>query len=396
MKMNRHFTFAILLNIALLISACSIKNNPKEYRLETIDIEATIDSKTKTSTLEEFIDRLNYIPLETKQECLIDDIQKLAYYEGNIFVMDQYGIYKFNRTGKFICKFGTRGRGPKENSIFANFFIKSDTIYLRGWNKINAYDTNSGNFLYSIHFDDKYPRIYINKTEKNFVSFNYSNNQIEFYDVKGNVIDSTIYFINNKMILDRAITFSYYNLFFGTDKSLKFTTYCNDTIFEVNEKFNLIPKYIINLGKYKIPEKYRPDVASWDLFYNNASFYLRKILLETSELILIQLGHWRKSKEFSNLLEYSDEKAGISGLAIYNKNNKKLSLIRKDEENFPCFYPNFSDGENHLLTFVNPIDVISVYNQYTHKYQINNSFIRVAKDIKVDDNPIIIIADLKD
>lgn len=391
--MKNFFTILFLILIIHINLKCTIEDNPEE--LKTIDLETAIHSKTKSSTLGQFVKRLIYVPLETRSECLIGDIQKIAYYEDNIFVMDQHGLYKFDCTGRFVSKIGAKGRGPREHIMYADFFIKTDTIYVRGWNRIFAYDTTSGIYLYSFHFNERYPRTYINKTEEHFVSFNYTKNLIEYYDNKGNLIDSIVYSNNDKMILDRAIIFSYYNLFFGTDTSLKFTTYCNDTIFEVNEKFNLIPKYIINLGKYKMPDKHRPDLASWDFFYNNASSYLRKMPLETRHFLLIQLGHWRKNERKSILPEYFDEKSGISGLAIYSKSDEKVTLIRNDEDNFPFFYPNFSDGKDHLLSFINPIDVISKQTRYTNKYHINNSFVDVVQNLKIDDNPIIIIAELK-
>ena len=394
-KMNKNILLINLLCLLCYFSGCSVENEQNKCSITTIDLEEAIDSKIKGKSLSDFCDTIIYVPLETNRSCMIDDIEKIVLYEEDIFVMDRYGLYKFDQYGKFICKIGDKGRGPEEYNMLANFFIKTNTIYVRGWNKIFAYNTNSGIFLYSIQFDDKYPKTYINKTEKYFVSFNYTNNLIEYYDIKGNLIDSAVYSKNDKMILDRAITFPYYNLFFGTDTSLKFTTYCNDTIFEVNEKYNLIPQYIIKLGKYKIPEKFRPDVASWDLFYNNASSYLRKIPLETTRLLLIQLGHWKKPEGKLILPEYSDKKAGISGLAIYNKMDNKISIIKKDEEKLPCFYPNFTDGKNHLLSFVNALDAIAAYNQHTYKNQVNTSFVKAVQNLKIDDNPIIIIAELK-
>ena len=394
MTMNKYFTVIFIVLTAHINLNCSIENNPEDFKLNTIDLETAINSKT-TSSLGQFIKKLMYIPLETKSECLIGEIRKITCYEDNLFVLDHQGLYKFDRTGNFICKIGKRGRGPRETIMFADFFIKTDTIYIAGWNQIFAYDINSGIFLYSFHFDDKYPRNYVNKTDNYFISFNYINNLIEYYDLKGNLIDSTVYSKNGQVILDRAIGFPYYNLFFGTDISLNFTTYCNDTIFEVNDKFSLIPKYIVNLGKYKIPEKYRPDIAPWDVFINNSSSCFRKMPIETTHFLIIHLGHWIKSKGESILPEFSDEKSGISGMAIYTKMDNKITLIKKDEEKFPFFYPNFSDGKNHLLSFINPIDVISKDHQFKSKYQVNDSFVSAVKNLRINDNPIIIIAELK-
>jgi hypothetical protein len=73
-----------------------------------------------------------------------------------------------------------------------------------------------------------------------------------------------------------------------------------------------------------------------------------------------------------------------------------FSLISKNDEKYPCFYPNFSDGKNHLLSFVNSIDAITFYDQNKNKYKFNESFYDAIQNLKIDDNPIIVIAKLKE
>ncbi|MCF6357944.1 MAG: hypothetical protein L3J54_09090 [Draconibacterium sp.] len=53
-----------------------------------------------------------------------------------------------------------------------------------------------------------------------------------------------------------------------------------------------------------------------------------------------------------------DKKADLFGLGIYNKKSGEFSLISEDKENYPCFYPHFSDGENSLISFVDAIEAV--------------------------------------
>ncbi len=391
-KINK---LVIAICIVFLFSYCSKKIEQIKVSLTTIDLENVIDSNTEGKSLNEFIDTLLYIPLETREVTLVDDVQKVLFYKGEIFLSDYNHLFKFAADGKYICKIGTMGRGPRDYSMVSNFFIRSDTIFVRSGNKILAFNTTDGNFLSSIQFDSKYRRVYVNKTENHFVFFNYQNNKIEFYNGNGQLIDSVRYSSDKREILDLAIIFSYYEILFGTNISLKISSFCNDTIFEIGDNFKLTPKYVVNLGKYKIPEKFRPDVATWDFFLNNSSGYLRKILIETKDFLIIQLGRW-DNKDNTSVPLYPDKKSGIIGLAFFDKSSNNISLIKNDEENLPCFYPNFTDGENHLLSFVNSIDAINFYEQNKSKFQFNKSFLETINQIKIEDNPVVIIAKLKE
>lgn len=395
LKMNKYLVLIITICSIFYFSNCSNRNEQKN-ELINIDIERAINSKTKGISLNEFIDTIIYIPLETNRVVHINEIQKIKFYKDNFFVMDNDGLYKFDSCGRFICKIGNIGKGPEEYDILGNFFIKSDTIFIRSSNRILAFDLYEGNFLNSFQFDQTYRRIYVEKNGNYFVALNHVKNMIEFYNGKGLLIDSLTYRWDKKMILDRAIGFSYYDIFFGTEYSLEITTFCNDTIFEINDKFNLTPIYIAHLGKYKIPDKLRPDVAPWNKFIKNSAAYLRKIPIETRNFLLIQLGSWSGEECSISMPFYPDKKSGLIGLGIYDKRSNKISLISQDEENLPCFYPNYSDGDNHLISFVNPTDAIVFYEQNRSLYRFNKSFNEVIQKLKIDDNPVLILVKLKE
>ncbi len=394
--MYKHVVNISVLFLLFCMSGCFLKNERKETDIITIDLEKSIESETKRKSLNELIDNIHYIPVETKKDNLIGEIQKIRLYKGAFFIRDYDHLFKFSSDGKYICQIGTKGRGPNDYNILDNFFIKLDTVFIISSNKILAFDTFDGRFLSSFQFNSKYRRLYVNKTRNHFISLNYSNNYIEFYNSKGLLTDSVRYYVDEKEILDRAIIYPYYDILFGTKKSLKITTFDNDTIFEISNDFKLNPKYIIALGKYKIPGKFRPDIVPWNIFYNNSSSYFRKIVIETNDYLIIQIGGWGGMRDKLPFPLYPDKKAGLVGLGLYNKNDRTISLISKDDKNYPCFYPNFSDGENCLLSFVNAIDAISYYEENKHNYQFPKSFNEAIQNLRIDDNPIIILANLKE
>lgn len=83
------------------------------------------------------------------------------------------------------------------------------------------------------------------------------------------------------------------------------------------------------------------------------------------------------------------------GLGIFDKKSNRLSIVKDDIENYPCFYPNFSDGENSVISYVSTTDAIEFLNQNKIK-NVYKPFSSVAEKVKIEDNPVIIIAKLKD
>ena len=166
-------------------------------------------------------------------------------------------------------------------------------------------------------------------------------------------------------------------------------------LFRSDENCFLTPKYVVNLGKYKIPEKIRPDRVSWEIFVIESTSYLRKVPVETKNYLFIQLGFWGEVFNVS-MPSYPDKKSGLIGLAVYDKSKNRVSLISRDDEKLPCFYPNFTDGDNSLISFIDPIEAISFYNENRNKYQFEKSYDEVIQKIKIDDNPIVMIVKLKE
>ncbi len=64
--------------------------------------------------LSEFVDRVEYVKLETSKECLLSSA---IYLVGNKYIVavQPYGpaqVFLFDRSGKFLRKIGGEGKGP--------------------------------------------------------------------------------------------------------------------------------------------------------------------------------------------------------------------------------------------------------------------------------------------
>ena len=137
-----HISHYILL-IGLLVS-CSSDNNEC-----TITIKPTLEAASiETAGI---IGDMQLIRLETNEDCLIGDIDKIIATDDRLYIADfslTQNVFIFDLTGKYINKIARRGRSQNEyNSLQDIFFNKEDnTINLlsRGKSKILKFDKDGG------------------------------------------------------------------------------------------------------------------------------------------------------------------------------------------------------------------------------------------------------------
>ena len=137
----------MILLFALFFSSCE-ENNKYGNENETVILIRLKDEKTfnMDTFADEHISEIRYVPLETNDESLIAEIEKVYLYKELIIIFDQRAnrILLFDMDGKYIRKIGRKGGGPNEyfslNDIF--FEESSGLIYAheRSKNVIFVYD----------------------------------------------------------------------------------------------------------------------------------------------------------------------------------------------------------------------------------------------------------------
>lgn len=76
----------------------------------------------------------NVIPLETTNESLIGNIDKIVFHDNQFFILDQFKvrtIFVFSSTGKFMWKLSKFGKGPGE-------FIEPTDFCIAGVNSFSS------------------------------------------------------------------------------------------------------------------------------------------------------------------------------------------------------------------------------------------------------------------
>lgn len=112
----------VLLPVALLIFyACNEKkiNNVRDNNILTNRnkiVKITDNVFNSTIDLNTLIQEFDYVPLETKNECLIGSINKLLINKDSYIIHDKDNnkIFRFNKEGRYINQIGIVGNGPHE------------------------------------------------------------------------------------------------------------------------------------------------------------------------------------------------------------------------------------------------------------------------------------------
>ena len=77
--------------------------------------EMTISMKTNVP-VEELVKDATLVPLETTDDCLLGDLEKIYESDGRLYIQDMKGttIFVFDISGKFLYKIERLGEGPEE------------------------------------------------------------------------------------------------------------------------------------------------------------------------------------------------------------------------------------------------------------------------------------------
>ncbi len=135
----RNYLIKVFLCICMLTAIQGCNKSKTASTDETVNINFdTLEKCDSAFSLFQGL-KTKIIPLETRQDCLIDMVRKLVVDDNEYYIMTQGNLYKFSDSGRFICGFGSRGNGPGEYNTVSGFCILSDSVYL--------YDSNTEKIL---------------------------------------------------------------------------------------------------------------------------------------------------------------------------------------------------------------------------------------------------------
>jgi len=400
-KMNR-LTMPLLFILLYFLSCNSNKSNTESKiltdQIKKIEIPLSYDNVIQSDSIFESIE---IIPLETKEECLITNAQKILVVENKrIFIQDfNKCLMIFDINGKFISKVGRNGHGPDEYLQFAGFDLDSiGNIYILDYHKILKYNSN-GIFqssqlikLSSKEFQCWPEQFIVDKngyyiwSGSNGIKDNSDNRYFAMYRISQNCKITEAFFPVRHKIMNSFYRFKKYNNIYNIDPA-----FGNDTIFSITKK-GVIARYYLDFGKKSLMKKKIPK--EFDSFSEikanlalNYSFDPYRFT-ETEEWVYFSFSH--NFKYYNSFYSKVLDKTFISIIPPGNSTSNRSFVEWID-----------SSWGNDLITLVDPVNIMAKLseissNQLNRKISSNDAslYIKLNK-IKLTDNPVLFVCKMK-
>ena len=169
----------LLYIILIFLTICSCSNNRKSKVYEVF----AVDTK-RCDAITDFFDEYIIIPLETTEDNIIGNIDKISITDEYMYILDkqQAMIFVFDKAGRYINKIAHQGRALGEYQSISDFAVSCSYLYClsRINKKIFVYDFNAA-FVRSCNLNDWYSSfcvvndslMYLFSDENNEQYFNY-------------------------------------------------------------------------------------------------------------------------------------------------------------------------------------------------------------------------------
>jgi hypothetical protein len=338
-----------LLSLILAIASisCSINSKSTEY----IDLESIMNS-TESVGLSQIAEEVKYIPLESSNEALLGNVQKIMIAENTIIVSDIYGsgsrLLLFDLNGKFIKQVGSMGNGPGEYGQISDFYLaKNNTeIQVVTNNKKNILRFSLiGDFIGNgIEVNDDVTVIYTNGNyyshfPSNMLFFNKDKkHQLTIRNGSGDIL-SRQYPVNplKNTYMNPFIEFVSFS---KTKQGCYYHVPNDNVLYEITDTVIIAAKEF-NFGKYNVPTDYKWDFAGVQ----------KAKTLDFASVQKIQIA--------GNIIFVNYSREGKKGLILHTK-NKSINVGEgsnigiKDDINGCGFITDFNVQDSILFDYIAP------------------------------------------
>lgn len=398
MKTNYVCTVLLLLCVTICHS-CSEKIS-RQGDILSIDVRGLLESDAinKRCSADE-VDSVEYIPLEITQDgaSLIAGILDFTVTDSFIYIlpMKESKIMQFDRKGRFVKNVVTYGEGPGEyNGFPQNIYADAaaNRFYIANMDKTWEY-TLSGEFVGVKKRTNMISYEYKIATDR-YAAVSYLNVPFHIPGIFGVGVfsekEDTIAMKKNFLSLDNvpAEESGFTNVSVAWNQNnLLFKTVSNDTVFRLT-KDAIIPAYILKLQnsareiirglKVRNSDGAAPDdIWDWDMFETPSFFYYRFVL--NNEFYVITVNRLTG--------EPSIEKCSVPTDDIYQlvQLNRLLGLVgmKLSDMEMPFWGCRFGK------------ELVQIITAPEWLFFKDKGYVKGMDDLTEDDNPIVVVAKLK-
>ncbi|MGV8137972.1 MAG: 6-bladed beta-propeller [Mangrovibacterium sp.] len=359
-----------------------------------INIEKEIDNMKDSLPCSAFISEINYVPLQSGPNIMIDRNPEIVLIDQFIVVKTERDCLLFDRySGNFIRKIGNYGKGPNEYRSTQGFINPNlKTIYFIGWNSDLLEFNFEGKFQVVIKIPDykddfKSPSFPTHYTFwKNEVACYFSNmtgnekKLIVLFNKNGEKLhtipNKNVYSdVNFSLTTKESIFYHFKQILFFKEN------YC-DTVYEVSDgKF--YPHMVFFTGKYLKPY----ESKWWSINKKNQMSFITPFnIIESKSFVMFKFFF------HDNLF-----------LGLYNKKNQQFKTVdvNKLKDDVNCFVPFIPEAaslsnDEECICFTDAYKVVQWFNDISRKTAKLPDDLQKLKSIKETDNPVIMIAKFRE
>jgi hypothetical protein len=419
----------IILICSVILFGCNNSASKKQEQLKVLEIDSSsieiIEDKypkiiniardfknEKEFKLSDIASNIEYVKLETTADSYIGGGNSTIHLDNKyIYIYSQKRLLQFSRNGKFVKEIGRNGRGPGEfpgsKGITVDKKKKSIYIIANYLAKVLEYNYESGEFLGSFPIDKRagssmIPGVFQAVVTDTFAVLSHPMTQFrkdyffaQIVDIKGNIVHnqkSHIYSTDDKeKIKERSLPAG--NQTWKIGNEIRFFEYLNDTIYSfINDQFK--PSYIFNLGKYKgdfdvmvkIKDERKSKSIAVRSFAETSGYLLFKCLFDNKWILSM---YNKQTGRFSKV----------------SNSQTKYGLIRNDIDGGLPFWPRFSNLGEQKQEWIALRSAIDMKQKLTNEFMATSEakypdkkagLQKFLNELKVDDNPVLMIVKLKE
>jgi hypothetical protein len=339
MKNTKGKIWIIFFVLPVFVACNNRQKITKIYK--SVDVASNITNMHQIY-LSEFTDDIKYVKIENSPDIFIGDHPLFDVSDSLILTTCHgEGLLIFDLSGNLVSKFGHKGRGPDEYLYISNPCIGNKRkVYFNSLSDLFEFNSG-GSFVkkYSgcLNLEGKY---ILNKwcMVDDSLIFGHIDNgagQIPFKAllinkfgiVKHSYLNYDLLQYKGSRIPEGSVIISQF------DGSLYFKENFNDTLFVLNDKLELLPVYIFNLGDLKMPASIR--VNFFDYFQKVFDYIAIENIFQTRNYLFLIVNFGKRfpakrltPKQTESPLKINTETNTTFCLGIYNKKNGELKFCK--------------------------------------------------------------------
>jgi len=218
--------------------------------------------------LSEIACEVDYFPLQTSEESLVNYINRLYFSDSLISVPAKNEIVCFNFSGRYKYKLNHMGRGPGEYSSFyiytTDINSDGDLLSMLNYGKILFYKKSENKFEFDkklsfILAKNNIPSNFAFTPEQKSILISFYPRGIEQYrsiilNINGDTLNRRPNYYHFKVNENVEIGGPFVNILYKYNKTLYFKELFSDTVFAIDQKNTIVPYLILDSdGKHITP-----------------------------------------------------------------------------------------------------------------------------------------------